>query len=176
MKEEKINLARFFLFIVIIIFLSLKTQAHGTIIVSGVEHNEGFIDVKIYIDKKNFLNEEIQQKVLSHKPMLVSISCLFSMASEVAHDVAAFVKSADTNVKVLMGGGYPTNSTKEVLQDNNLDLVIIGEGEHIPTLYGGSVVEDNANSYYNLKEVDGLLVGGASMIPEQFCKIVNNNT
>ena len=59
MKEEKINLARFFLFIVIIIFLSLKTHAHGTIIVSGVEHNEGFIDVKIYIDKKNFLNEEM---------------------------------------------------------------------------------------------------------------------
>ena len=59
MKEEKINLARFFLFIVIIIFFSLKTQAHGTIIVSGVEHNEGFIDVKIYIDKKNFLNEEM---------------------------------------------------------------------------------------------------------------------
>ena len=26
---------------------------------SGVEHNEGFIDVKIYIDKKNFLNEEM---------------------------------------------------------------------------------------------------------------------
>jgi len=59
---------------------------------------------------------------------------------------------------------------KETLSD------IIGEGKKIPTLYGGSVVEDNANSYYNLKEVDGLLVGGASMIPEQFCKIVNNNT
>ena len=77
---------------------------------------------------QNFLNEEIKQKVLSHKPVLVSISCLFSMASEVAHDVAAFVKSADTNAKVLMGGGYPTNSTKEALQDHNLDLVIIGEG------------------------------------------------
>ena len=59
MKEEKVNLPGFFLFIVIIIFLSLKTHAHGTIIVSGVEHNEGFIDVKIYIDKKNFLNEEM---------------------------------------------------------------------------------------------------------------------
>ena len=64
MKEEKINLARFFLFIVIIIFLSLKTHAHGTIIVSGVEHNEGFIDVKIYIDKKNFLNEEMAAETI----------------------------------------------------------------------------------------------------------------
>ena len=59
MKEEKIILIKFFLFVVIIIFLSLKTHAHGIIIVSGVEHNEGFIDVKIYIDKESFLNEEM---------------------------------------------------------------------------------------------------------------------
>jgi len=83
-----------------------------------------------YTSIQNFLNEEIKQKILRYKPVLVSISCLFSMASEVAHDVAAFVKSANANSKVLMGGGYPTNSTKEALQDNNLDLVIIGEGEH----------------------------------------------
>ena len=64
MKEEKIILVKFFLFVVIIIFLSLKTHAHGIIIVSGVEHNEGFIDVKIYIDKESFLNEEIAAETI----------------------------------------------------------------------------------------------------------------
>ena len=64
MKEEKIILVNFFLFVVIIIFLSLKTHAHGIIIVSGVEHNEGFIDVKIYIDKENFLNEEMAAETI----------------------------------------------------------------------------------------------------------------
>ena len=64
MKEEKIILVKFFLFVVIIVFLSLKTHAHGTIIVSGVEHNEGFIDVKIYINKKSFLNEEIAAETI----------------------------------------------------------------------------------------------------------------
>ena len=64
MKEEKIILIKFFLFVVIIIFLSLKTHAHGIIIVSGVEHNEGFIDVKIYIDKENFLNEEMAAETI----------------------------------------------------------------------------------------------------------------
>jgi len=58
MKEEKI-LIKFFIFFIAIIFLSLKIYAHGTLIINGVEHNEGFIDVKIYIDKKNFLNEEM---------------------------------------------------------------------------------------------------------------------
>ena len=64
MKEEKIILVKFFLFVVIIIFLSLKTYAHGIIIVSGVEHNEGFIDVKIYIDKESFLNEEMAAETI----------------------------------------------------------------------------------------------------------------
>ena len=64
MKEEKIILVNFFLFVVIIIFLSLKTHAHGIIIVSGVEHNEGFIDVKIYIDKESFLNEEMAAETI----------------------------------------------------------------------------------------------------------------
>ena len=64
MKEEKIILIKFFLFVVIIIFLSLKTHAHGIIIVSGVEHNEGFIDVKIYIDKESFLNEEMAAETI----------------------------------------------------------------------------------------------------------------
>ena len=58
MKEEKI-LIKFFIFFIAITFLSLKTYAHGALIKNGVEHNEGFIDVKIYIDKKNFLNEEM---------------------------------------------------------------------------------------------------------------------
>ena len=64
MKEEKIILIKFFLFVVIIIFLSLKTHAHGIIVVSEVEHNEGFIDVKIYIDKENFLNEEMAAETI----------------------------------------------------------------------------------------------------------------
>ena len=64
MKEEKVFLIKFFLFVVIIIFLSLKTYAHGIIIVSGVEHNEGFIDVKIYIDKESFLNEEMAAETI----------------------------------------------------------------------------------------------------------------
>ena len=64
MKEEKIFLVKFFLFVIIIIFLSLKTYAHGKILVSGVEHNEGFIDVKIYTDKESFLNEEMATETI----------------------------------------------------------------------------------------------------------------
>ena len=67
MKEEKIFLVKFFLFVIIIIFLSLKTYAHGKILVSGVEHNEGFIDVKIYTDKESFLKEDLATEAIRKK-------------------------------------------------------------------------------------------------------------
>jgi triosephosphate isomerase len=40
-------------------------------------------------------------------------------------------------------------------------------------LYGGSVKPDNATSLMNEPEIDGALVGGASLDPQSFAKIVN---
>lgn len=42
----------------------------------------------------------------------------------------------------------------------------------VRVLYGGSVDGENARSYLNIKGVDGLLVGGASLNYKQFTKIV----
>jgi len=45
--------------------------------------------------------------------------------------------------------------------------------EKIRILYGGSVTPDNIESLIAEPEVDGALVGGASMKPDSFAKIVN---
>ena len=39
-------------------------------------------------------------------------------------------------------------------------------------LYGGSVKPDNATSLIGQEEIDGALVGGASLKPDSFCGIV----
>lgn len=39
-------------------------------------------------------------------------------------------------------------------------------------IYGGSVDEKNAQAYLNTKEIDGFLIGTASLNPKQFYKIV----
>ena len=39
-------------------------------------------------------------------------------------------------------------------------------------LYGGSVKPDNAGEIMSEADVDGLLVGGASLVPEEFVRIV----
>tara|TARA_Y100000590_G_scaffold282931_1_gene318262 strand:+ start:204 stop:626 length:423 start_codon:yes stop_codon:yes gene_type:complete len=46
--------------LMIIIALSpVSLLAHGTIVITNVEHGEGYIDVKIYTDKESFLNEDL---------------------------------------------------------------------------------------------------------------------
>lgn len=48
--------------------------------------------------------------------------------------------------------------------------------ENIPILYGGSVNASNAFELINLNNVDGFLIGGASLKSESFCQIIENVT
>ena len=81
MKEEKI-LIKFFLFFITIIFLSLKAYAHGTLLVTGVEHDEGFIDVKIYTDKNSFLNEKMASETIRKRAYVGETVIPFSKIHE----------------------------------------------------------------------------------------------
>ena len=47
---------------------------------------------------------------------------------------------------------------------------------HTPILYGGSVKSENASELYQIKNVDGFLIGGASLQSESFCQIIKNIT
>jgi len=43
----------------------------------------------------------------------------------------------------------------------------------IPLIYGGNVSPENVKGIMGLEEVDGVLVGGCSLKPDEFAKIVN---
>ena len=44
--------------------------------------------------------------------------------------------------------------------------------ESISILYGGSVNKDTARGYLEIDGIDGLLIGNASLIADQFCAIL----
>lgn len=48
-----------------------------------------------------------------------------------------------------------------------------GAAQDLRILYGGSVKPDNAKALMAQKEINGVLVGGASLDPDSFAKIVN---
>ena len=45
-----------------------RVHAHGTLVVSGVKHEEGFLDIKVYLNKENFLKEEFADESIRKKP------------------------------------------------------------------------------------------------------------
>ena len=45
--------------------------------------------------------------------------------------------------------------------------------ENTPILYGGSVNSDNAEKLFKMENINGALIGGASLNGEEFSKIYN---
>ena len=58
---------KYFLFFSLTLLFSFNIYAHGTIIISEVEHSKGYIDVKIYTDKESFLKEELAAEIIRKK-------------------------------------------------------------------------------------------------------------
>jgi len=55
------------LLFLITIFISKVLFAHGTIIIKNVEHDQGYIDVKVYTDKDSFLKEDLAIEAIRKK-------------------------------------------------------------------------------------------------------------
>lgn len=47
------------------------------------------------------------------------------------------------------------------------------DAEEVPILYGGSVNPSNCGAYLTIPDVSGLLIGGSSLIADQFIDIIN---
>ena len=54
--------------LIIFLLLDVKVYGHATIIIQGIEHGEGKIDIKIYMDKESFLKEELAVESVRKKP------------------------------------------------------------------------------------------------------------
>ncbi|MBR0600258.1 triose-phosphate isomerase [Sinanaerobacter chloroacetimidivorans] len=61
--------------------------------------------------------------------------------------------------------GYIRKVIEDIYGDEVSEKVIIQ--------YGGSVKPNNATELMNMEEIDGALVGGASLVPQDFIQIVN---
>lgn len=75
--------------------------------------------------------------------------------------------------------GTGLTATPEQAQDvhafirTNLKKLIKTDAELIPLLYGGSVKPDNAASLFAEQDIDGGLIGGASLVADDFIAICN---
>lgn len=73
--------------------------------------------------------QEVEAELRRCRPRIVGISSMFSVHCHAVHRVAAAAKRAVPDALVVVGGTHASAFPKVVSGDNNIDLVVIGEGE-----------------------------------------------
>lgn len=110
-------------------------------------------------------NESIHQKInLAKKYQIEAILCIRDQNDWLPN---SGVKIVAYEPVYAIGTGNNEPVEKAIDLKNKLNLP-----QNVVYLYGGSVNENNAKDYVQSDKIDGLLVGGASLNPQSFNKII----
>jgi len=88
-------------------------------------------DIKI-IDsyKENLSIEELKKQVAEFKPDMVGTTVLMDQYAGVAPMITKLVKEISKDIITILGGVYAMANPSRAMKDENLDYVVIGEGEY----------------------------------------------
>ena len=106
------------------------------------------VSKQIYEGLKGLSQEDIKKVVIAYEPVW-SIGTGKNASKELAENVCALIRS--------------------ILND------IFGEvSQEVRILYGGSVKAENIKQYLEMKDIDGALVGGASLSIDSYKQLIEN--
>lgn len=103
---------------------------------------------QVVADLAGLTEEQTSKLVVAYEPVW-AIGTGRTATPEQANEMCAFIRT----------------TIEELYNDEISDKVIIQ--------YGGSVKSSNATEIMNMEEIDGALVGGASLVPQEFMEIIN---
>jgi radical SAM superfamily enzyme YgiQ (UPF0313 family) len=72
--------------------------------------------------------EMLQEILKEYNPDIVGLRSL-SMQKNILKETSKIIKEFNNNIKIIVGGPYPTCEPRDALNDKNVDMVCIGEGE-----------------------------------------------
>lgn len=85
--------------------------------------------VHVYENGAQSFEPRLREILAAHNPQLVAVSTLYYADIDVFHKTAALVKEHSPDIRVVFGGHYPTHMTQTALADDNVDYLVLGEGE-----------------------------------------------
>lgn len=111
-------------------FMGVIAPPLGIAYIAGVLQ-ENNIDVEILDASAEDMDfKDVEKELLKRKPDLVALTALTPTIGR-ALETAQVVKETLPDSIVVMGGYHPTFNFIETLEDENVDIVIRGEGEYI---------------------------------------------
>jgi len=114
--------------------------------------------VKSMFDFENF--HELLQIVSEFKPNIIGIRAL-TLYKNYVHMAAEVIKQNGFDGSIIVGGPYGTSSYESILADNNIDLVVRGEGEHTLEEIIGTMIQLGK---YKLEDCELEKIHGVSFI------------
>ena len=93
------------------------------------------------------------------KPDIIGISVM-TFYKDFVHKAIKSIRDENITTPIFLGGPYPTGDYKNVLQDKNVDICMLGEGEITITELAGLMMNNNNKlpSYDILKKVNGIAI------------------
>jgi len=128
------------------------------VIIGHSERREHFAEDQSMIDQK------IQQALKYELVPILCISNLGQIKNEKLKMIVAY------EPLFAIGSGKP-DTPENASEVSGKIKEVLGK---IPVLYGGSVSSENVSSFTKMPNIDGVLVGGASLDPRGFLEIINN--
>ncbi|MBU1087366.1 MAG: B12-binding domain-containing radical SAM protein [Candidatus Omnitrophica bacterium] len=72
---------------------------------------------------------QIKQQIIDFEPDAVSITCLYSSQISIVNRICRDIKSISENIVTIVGGSHPSFLAEKCLENQQLDFIILGEGE-----------------------------------------------
>jgi len=147
---------------------SMLRELVGFCIVGHSERRRDFGETSEEVAEKAkvLLENSITPIVCVDAPYLdKQIRELFERSVDVSHCFFAYEPLS------AIGSGRPIDPSEANHIAHQIDFLVDGSA---PILYGGSATADNAKSFVDQNQVDGLLVGTDSLEPTLFASIINS--
>lgn len=93
----------------------------------GAVLEENGHDVKVY-DPAPYENITLEKTLRSFDPELVGVTCTTAQMPK-GLDMAHIIKNFSKDVPIVLGGVHPTSAPQQTLEFEDVDIVVIGEGE-----------------------------------------------
>jgi len=92
--------------------------------------------------------DEVRERVKEFNPTFVGVSGMFDSQDKNVLTTCRLIKEINPNIKVFIGGSYPTYSTEQVLKIEDIDFVVLHEAEY--------TVRELLNKLLNNEDISGI--------------------